>query len=452
MALDQSALLELLGELKLTDVTDRIRVATETLYQELIDAEAAAFIGAAPFERTPARVAQRNGTRPRTLTTTAGDLELRIPKLRQGSFFPSLLERRRRVDQALFAVVMEAYVHGVSTRKVDDLVKALGADTGICKSEVSRICANLDEDVAAFRDRPLADTTYPYVFLDATYCKARVGRRVVSQAVVVAVGVAADGRREVLGFEVGDTESQPFWTTFLRSLKARGLDGVKLVISDAHTGLIAAIETVFQGSVWQRCRVHFMRNVLANVPEDRRADGRVDHPHDLRPARHRNTSTPSSTRSSGCSTRSHPKIAEMLEAAQDDLLAFAAFPYPHWRQIWSTNPLERVNKEIKRRTDVVGTFPNPAALLRLAGHVLIEQHDEWDGADRRYFSEHSMKLLNAEHRGGGDPGTDRGIITTAELARCRETGPPPARGVNSKGQVLSGGPFTRWGRDAAGDS
>ncbi|MDZ4234293.1 MAG: transposase, partial [Dietzia sp.] len=176
MALDQSALLELLGELKLTDVTDRIRIATETLYQELIDAEAAAFIGAAPFQRTPDRVAQRNGARPRALTTTAGELQLRVPKLRQGSFFPSLLERRRRVDQALFAVVMEAYVHGVSTRKVDDLVKALGADTGISKSEVSRICGNLDEDVAAFRDRPLADSTYPYVFLDATYCKARVGR------------------------------------------------------------------------------------------------------------------------------------------------------------------------------------------------------------------------------------------------------------------------------------
>jgi hypothetical protein len=255
MALDQSALLELLGELKLTDVNDRVRVATETLYQELIDAEAAAFIRAAPFERSPDRVTQRNGTRPKTVSTNVGDLELRIPKLRQGSFFPSLLERRRRVDQALFAVVMEAYVHGVSTRKVDDLVKALGADTGISKSEVSRICSGLDEDVAAFRDRPLADTTYPYVFLDATYCKARVGRRVVSQAVVVAVGVAADGRREVLGFEVGDTESQPFWTAFLRSLKARGLGGVKLVISDAHTGLIAAIATVFHGSSWQRSSI-----------------------------------------------------------------------------------------------------------------------------------------------------------------------------------------------------
>ena len=211
MALDQSALLELLGELQHTDVSDRIRSATEKLYQELIDAEATAFIGAAPFERSLERVTQRNGTRPRTLTTTAGQLDLRIPKLRAGSFFPSLLERRRRVDQALFAVVMEAYVHGVSTRKVDDLVKALGADTGISKSEVSRICAGLDEDVSAFRERPLGDAAFPYVFVDATYCKARVGRRVVSQAVVVAVGVAADGRRQVLGFDVGDTESEPFW-------------------------------------------------------------------------------------------------------------------------------------------------------------------------------------------------------------------------------------------------
>ena len=233
------------------------------------------------------------------------------------------------------------------------------------------------------------------MFLDATYCKARVGRRVVSQAVVVAVGVAADGRREVLGFEVGDTESQPFWTTFLRSLKARGLAGVKLVISDAHTGLIAAIETVFHGSSWQRCRVHFMRNVLANVQKTagpmvasiiRTIFAQPD-------AEHVNTQFDEVAR---MLTRSHPKVADMLEAARDDLLAFCGFPTAHWRQIWSTNPLERLNKEIKRRTDVVGTFPNPAALLRLAGHVLIEQHDEWDGADRRYFSEHSMKLLEAE--------------------------------------------------------
>ena len=322
---------------------------------------------------------------------------MRIPKLRTGSFFPSLLERRRRVDQALFAVVMEAYVHGVSTRKVDDLVKALGADTGISKSEVSRICGNLDEDVAAFRDRPLADTAYPYVFLDATYCKARVGRRVVSQAVVVAVGVAADGRREVLGFEVGDTESQPFWTTFLRSLKARGLDGVKLVISDAHTGLIAAIEHRVPGLVLAALPGAFHAQRARERAEDRWPDGRVDHPHDLRPTRRRARAHPV--------RRGHPDARPVAPEGRRDARGrprrparVRRVPAAHWRQIWSTNPLERVNKEIKRRTDVVGTFPNPAALLRLAGHVLIEQHDEWDGADRRYFSEHSMKLLDTTPR------------------------------------------------------
>jgi putative transposase len=392
MALDQSALLDLLAQLKLTDVPDRIRVATETLYQELIDAEAAAFIGAAPFERSSDRTALRNGSRPRTLTTTAGDLDLRIPKLRQGSFFPALLERRRRVDQALFAVVMEAYLHGVSTRKVDDLVKALGAETGISKSEVSRICAGLDAEVAQFRDRSLAALEYPYVFLDATYCKARVNHRIVSQAVVVAFGVAADGRREVLGFDVGDTENEAFWTEFLRSLKMRGLSGVGLVISDAHTGLKKAISTVFQGAAWQRCRVHFMRNVLAVVPKAsgemvasiiRTIFAQPDREHVQKQF----------GEVTAMLTRSHPKVAAMLGDAQPDLLAFASFPNRHWRQIWSTNPLERVNKEIKRRTDVVGVFPNPAALLRLAGAVLIEQHDEWEAGERRYFSEASMLQL-----------------------------------------------------------
>jgi transposase-like protein len=395
MALDQSALLDLLTQLKATEVTDRVRTATEKLYQELIDAEAAAFIGAGPFERTPDRIVQRNGTRPKTITTTAGQLDLRIPKLRQGSFFPSLLERRRRIDQALFAVIMEAYVHGVSTRKVDDLVRALGADTGISKSEVSRICADLDEDVAAFTGRPLNTTTYPYVFVDATYCKARVGRQVVSQAIVVAVGVAADGRREVLGFDVGDTESEPFWTEFFRSLKARGLSGVKLVVSDAHSGLVAAIGTCFQGAAWQRCRVHFMRNVLAKVPK-------VAGP--MVAAIIRTIFVPRGKRELvraqfdevvAMLTRSQPAVAEMLDEAREDLLAFAEFPPAHWQQIWSTNPLERLNKEIKRRTNVVGVFPNPAALLRLSGHVLIEQHDEWNTADRRYFSENSMNLIGA---------------------------------------------------------
>ena len=392
MALDNSGLLDLLAQLKLTDVSDRIRVATETLYQELIDAEATALIGAGPFERSVERTTQRNGVRQRLLTSTAGDLQLKIPKLRQGTFFPSLLERRRRVDQALFAVVMEAYLHGVSTRKVDDLVKALGADTGISKSEVSRICADLDAEVAAFRDRDLGSTSYPYVFLDATYCKARVNRRVVSQAVVVAIGVAADGRREVLGFDVGDSENEGFWTEFLRSLKTRGLNGVRLVVSDAHTGLKKAAATVLQGAAWQRCRVHFMRNVLAVIPRTsgemvasiiRTIFAQPD-------TEHVNAQFDEVTR---MLHRSHPKVAAMLDEARDDLLAFAGFPQKHWRQIWSTNPLERVNKEIKRRTDVVGVFPNPAALLRLAGAVLVEQHDEWDAGERRYFSDASMQAL-----------------------------------------------------------
>ena len=263
MALDQSALLELLEALKDTGADDVVRRALEAVFQALIEAEAAAWIGAAPHERTPERVTWRNGYRDRALTTAAGDLELRIPKLRSGSFFPSLLERRRRIDQALFAVVMEAYVTGTSTRKVDDLVVAMGADTGISKSEVSRICADLDADVAAFRDRSLAGAWFPYVFVDAVYGKARVGgdrrgraSRVAAQAVVIATGISAEGRREVLGFDVGDSESGPFWTGFLRSLKARGLAGVQLVTSDAHTGLKAAIGSILLGASWQRCRVH----------------------------------------------------------------------------------------------------------------------------------------------------------------------------------------------------
>jgi putative transposase len=394
MAMDQSALLDLLAALKDTEVSDRIKVATEHVYQELIDAEATAVIGAGPWQHSPERTAVRNGTRSRVLTTTAGDLDLRIPKLRAGSFFPSLLERRRRVDQALFAVVMEAYLHGVSTRKVDDLVKALGADSGISKSEVSRICAGLDEEVAAFRDRSLADASFPYVYLDATYCKARVGRRVVSQAIVVATGVRADGNREVLGFDVGDSENGAFWTAFLRSLKARGLAGVQLVISDAHEGLKTAIGSVLLGSSWQRCRVHFTRNVLDAVAKTNAemvaaairtifAQPDADHV------------TEQFEVIATMLARSHPKVAAMMHDAREDLLAFTSFPVAHWKKIWSTNPLERLNKEIKRRTDVVGVFPNPAALLRLAGAVLVEAHDEWAATDRRYLSENSMAILAA---------------------------------------------------------
>lgn len=394
MALNQSALIELLKELELTETTERIRLLTERAFQELINAEATAVIGAGRYERSNDRATQRNGTRPRTLSTTAGDLELRIPKLRQGSFFPSLLERRRRVDKALFAVVMEAYVHGVSTRKVDDLVRALGADSGISKSEVSRICQDLDQDVAEFQRRSLSDTTYPYVFVDATYCKARVGRRVVSQAIVIAIGIAADGRRQVLGFQVGDTESEPFWTEFFRDLKARGLSGVQLVISDAHAGLVRAIQVAFQSAAWQRCRVHFMRNVLARVPKVASQMVAAIIRTIFVPRGKRELVHAQFTDVVAMLAKSHPTVAELLDEAKDDLLAFTEFPSQHWQQIWSTNPLERLNKEIKRRTNVVGTFPNPEALLRLTGHVLIEQHDEWEAAERRYFSENSMKLLD----------------------------------------------------------
>jgi putative transposase len=273
-------------------------------------------------------------------------------------------------------------------------VKALGADTGISKSEVSRICADLDAQVGAFRDRDLSALDYPYGFLDATYCKARVNHRVVSQAIVVAFGVAADGRREVLGFDVGDSESEALWTEFLRSLKARGLDGVKLVISDAHSGLKKAIGTVVQGAAWQRCRVHFMRNVLAVIPRaGQEMVASIIRTVFAQPDRkHVNAQFDEVTR---MLERSHPKVAQMLQDARDDLRAFCGFPSKHWRQIWSTNPMERVNKEIKRRTDVVGVFPNPAALLRLAGAVWVEQHDEWEAGDRRYFSESSMRALDA---------------------------------------------------------
>ena len=392
MALDQSALLEVLEALTAADVDDRVRQAASTIYQALIEAELTAVIGAGPHERIETRVGQRNGHRPRILSTTAGDLELRIPKLRTGSFFPSLLERRRRVDQALFAVVMEAYLHGVSTRKVDDLVKALGADTGISKSEVSRICADLDTEVAAFRDRSLAGQAFPYVFLDATYCKARVNRRVVSQAVVVATGVRGDGWREVLGFAVGDSEDGAFWTAFLRSLKARGLGGVQLVISDAHTGLKQAISAVLLGASWQRCRVHFLRNVLAAVPKGnaemvaaaiRTIFAQPDQQH----------VSEQLDVIAGMLGRQLPKVEAMLRDAAGDLLAFTGFPPGHWKKIWSTNPLERLNKEIKRRTDVVGVFPNPEALLRLAGAVLVEAHDEWQTGDRRYLAEGTMAVL-----------------------------------------------------------
>ena len=395
MALSQSALSELLEAFRTGDGVDMIRESVRTVLQELVEFEAAGVIGAERYERTDERVTERNGTRPKLLATKAGDIELKIPKLRKGSFFPSILEPRRRIDQALYAVVMEAYVHGVSTRSVDDLVVALGADSGISKSEVSRICEGLDESVGAFRTRPLDHTPFPYVYLDATYLHVRnkpgKGGQVVSMAVVVATGIAADGSREVLGLDVGDSEDETFWRAFLLSLKQRGLGGVRLVISDQHSGLVAALKRSFQGSAHQRCRVHFARNLLAHVPKSHA---------DMVAAVFRTIFAqpdPEAVSKAWDEVRdqlaaSFPKVGH--GPGQAEVLAFTGFPKPHWRKIWSTNPLERVNKEIKRRSRVVGIFPNAAAVIRLVGAVLIDMHDEWIAGDRRYLSEESMALLN----------------------------------------------------------
>ena len=393
MALSQSALSELLEAIRAGDGTDFLREAMALVLQELIELEATQVIGAGRYERTDERTTHRNGSRTRLLSTKAGDVELHIPKFREGSFFPALLEPRRRIDRALWAVVMEAYVHGVSTRKVDDLVAALGIEAGISKSEVSRICAELDSAVGAFRERRLDHIRFPYLFLDATYVKAHDGPSVVSKAIVIATGVAADGHREVLGLAVGDSEDGAFWTAFLRSLRARGLAGVRLVISDAHEGLKGAIATIFLGSAWQRCKVHFLRNVLSRIPK-----GSAEMVLALiRTIWSQPDAAAVREQRDEVATRLEPRfpaVAAMLTEAKADLTAFAAFPLSHWKKIWSTNPLERVNKEIKRRTDVVGIFPNEAAVTRLAGAVLIETHDEWAIAERRYLAEGSMALLD----------------------------------------------------------
>ncbi|GAA4968890.1 IS256 family transposase [Kineococcus glutinatus] len=388
----QSALSALAEALTDADSGDLMRRLLQGALQALVDAEAEAHIGAGRHERASTRTTQRNGLREKLVATTAGDVRVKIPKTRTGSFFPSLLSPRRRVDVALHAVVMEAYVHGVSTRKVDDLVAALGVDSGLSKSEVSRICADLDGEVAAWRSRPLDGQAVPYVFLDATYCKARIRGRVVSQAVVIATGVTLDGRREVLGCNVGDAETLDFWKDFLASLRDRGLHGVQLVISDQHRGLVTAIEQTMTGTSWQRCRVHFMRNVLAKV-----AKGHTDAVAAAVRTIFAQPSGPLVREQvdvvATMLTGQFPTVAEMLREAKEEITTFADFPEAHWRKIWSTNPLERLNREVKRRTDVVGIFPNTAALLRLSACVLIETHDEWQVADRRYLSEASMAQL-----------------------------------------------------------
>ena len=392
MTLPQSAVSDLLDALRAGEGVDLVRESVRMVLQELIETEAAQVIGAARYERAPGRTTERNGSRPKLLTTKGGDVTVAIPKLRQDSFFPSILEPRRRIDQALYAVVMEAYVHGMSTRSVDDLVVALGG-TGISKSEVSRICAGLDEAVGAFRTRRLDHARFPYVYLDATYLHVRTeAAMVVSKAVVVATGVTEHGRREILGLDVGDSEDEVFWRAFLIGLKKRGLGGVQLVISDQHAGLVAALTRVFQGSSHQRCRVHFIRNVLAHVPKaETEMVAAVFRTIFAQPDLASMAKQWDKVRDDLASR--YPKTGPLMDGAKAEVLAFAAFPREHWRKIWSTNPLERLNKEIKRRSRVVGIFPNEAAVIRLIGAVLADTHDEWQVDDRRYLCEGSMAKL-----------------------------------------------------------
>jgi len=393
MALSQFALSELLDAFRAGEGVDLIRESVRMVMQELIETEAVERIGAGRYQRTESRTTDRNGSRPRLVATRAGDVALRIPKLGKGSFFPAILEPRRRIDQALYAVVMEAYVHGVSTRSVDDLVEAMGVDSGISKSEVSRICAGLDEVVGAFRTRTLDHVEFPYVYLDATYLHVRnQTHQVVSMAVVVATGVTATGEREILGLDVGDSEDEVFWKGFMTSLKQRGLTGVQLVISDQHAGLVNALRRAFQGVAHQRCRVHFARNLLAHVPK-----AQVDYVAAAFRTIFAQTKA-AEVDAAWEKTRDEfaarfPKLGPLMDDAKAEVLAFAAFPRAHWRKIWSTNPLERVNKEIKRRSRVVGIFPNSAAVNRLVGAILIDMHDEWIALDRRYLSEGSMAKL-----------------------------------------------------------
>ena len=387
------AFLEYLRKMGKEQDADFLREGIRVLSEALMEAEVSEQIGAERYERNGERQTYRNGYREREWQTRVGEIALRIPRLREGNYFPSFLEPRRRAERALLAVVQQAYIEGVSTRKVDDLVQSLGL-SGIDKSSVSRICKQLDEVVDAFRNRPL-EGEYPYLWLDALYLKVRVNHRVVSQALVIATGVRRSGERDILGVELGAAESGPFWLAFLRSLVRRGLNGAQLVISDAHEGLKDAIAQVFSGASWQRCRVHFMRNVLAYIPHGEKS---------LVSALLRTIFTQPSRRDADLQwqqvsdqmRKRWPQAAALMDDAQQDVLAYMAFPVEHWTRLYSTNPLERLNKEVKRRTDVVGVFPDPAAVIRLVGAVLQEIDDEWQ-AGKRYFSLESMRKLYDDH-------------------------------------------------------
>jgi transposase-like protein len=383
---ERMALIELIEQSADADlVRDMLAFAAERLMAMEVDV----LTGAPAGVRSPERMNHRNGYRARAWDTRAGRIELAIPKLRKGSYFPAFLEPRRTAEKALAAVIQEAYVHGISTRSVDDLVKAMGA-SGISKSQVSRLCQEIDERVNAFLTRPI-EGEWPYLWIDATYLKERQAGRIVSTAVIIAVGVNTDGRREVLGVTTGPSEAEPFWKAFLRSLADRGLRGVKLVIADDHKGLRTAAAKVFHAS-HQRCRVHWMRNALAHVPPKQRpavvAMLKTIFAQESAVAAHQQWCSVADALRERFS-----KLSELMDASREDVLVYMSFPREHWAQIASTNPLERLNGEIKRRSDVVGIFPNERAVIRLVGALMLEQNDEW-AVSRRYMSLESLSGLS----------------------------------------------------------
>ena len=373
--------------------SDLLREMIGFAAERLMELEVGGLTGAAHGEKSTERMVQRNGYRDRDWQTRAGTVELRIPKLRRGSYFPGFLEPRRMAEKALTAVIQEAYIQGISTRSVDDLVQAMGG-TGVSKSQVSRLCQEIDERVGAFLDRPI-EGEWPYLWIDATYVKVRQDGRIVSVAVIVAVGVNSDGRREVLGMDVGPSEAETFWTNFLRKLARRGLRGVKLVISDAHEGIKASVAKVMNAT-WQRCRVHFMRNVLAHAGRS----GRRVVSAFIATAFAQDDAEAAKVQWRKVADQLRPKVpklATLMDTAESDVLAYMGFPAAHRVKLHSTNPLERLNGEIKRRTEVVGIFPNEAAITRLVGAILLEQNDEWAVQRSRYMTLESITPI------GDDP-------------------------------------------------
>ncbi|GAV36940.1 transposase, Mutator family [Roseomonas sp. TAS13] len=368
---------------------DFLRSVAEAVVQILMEADVEGLIGAARHERSGERTTYRNGYRDRAFDTRLGSLQLRIPKLRQGSYFPPFLEPRRTTEKALVAVIQEAWIGGVSTRKVDDLVQAMGL-SGISKSTVSKLCRDIDERVGVFLTRPLTGS-WPYLWLDATYLKQREGGRVVSVAAIIAVAVNTEGKREIVGLHIGPSEAESFWSDFLRSLVRRGLTGVKLVISDAHEGLKAAIRRVM-GATWQRCRVHWMRNALAYVPKGQQTMVAAA----LRQAFLQEDAANAHRvwRTAADQMRQRwPKLGTFMDESEHDVLAYMAFPAQHRTKLHSTNPLERLNKEVKRRADVVGIFPSEPSIVRLIGAVLLEANDEWQ-LQHRYMQVEGMAELS----------------------------------------------------------